>query len=123
MLREVGHERLGARVGEHPSHFRFQHFGLGEPTGDRVVEQRVVRNAVPEEQREPGRQRDAVVSAVAFGGRVVLGQAVIEEKLGTAQDSREPDLDAGLEVAAVVAAARVELAQASGRSRSFNGRP
>ena len=43
--------------------------------------------------------------------RRVLGHAVIQQELGAAQDSREAHLDAGLEVAAVVAAARVELAQ------------
>ncbi len=36
---------------------------------------------------------------------------MIEQELGAAQDPREADFDAGLEVAAVVAAARVELAQ------------
>ena len=36
---------------------------------------------------------------------------MIQQELGAAQDSREAHLDAGLEVAAIVAAARIEVAQ------------
>ena len=85
--------------------------GLAEPARDAGIAQRVVRNAVPEEQREPRREHGAVVLIAGCGRPRVLGHAVIQQELGAAQDSREAHLDAGLEVAAVVAAARVELAQ------------
>ena len=72
LLREVRDERLGARIREHPAHVRFERLGIGEPAGDRVVAQRVVWDAVPEEQREPRGKRSAVVALLAAGDRALL---------------------------------------------------
>ncbi len=55
---EVRDHRLGARVGEHSVHLRAQHAGLVEPPVERRLEQLVVRDAAPKEEREPRRELD-----------------------------------------------------------------
>ena len=52
LCREVVHQCDRARVREHPAHLLLEHGRFVEPSFDRNVEQRRIRNAAPEEERE-----------------------------------------------------------------------
>ena len=53
---EVLDERVGLRIGEHAPHLRLEHCGLAAARPAAAsVEQRVVRDAAPEEERQPRR--------------------------------------------------------------------
>ena len=50
------HQRVGARIRDHAPHLRLEHARRAQPAGDRQVQQLVVRNAAPQEERQPARQ-------------------------------------------------------------------
>src|SRR5690606_1839530 len=85
---------------------------IRKPAADRRLEQLVVGNAAPEEQRETRRERN-VVERIRLAGRCPRRRCARrpEEKLRTAQDARERELDASLEIAAVAAAFTIDLEQ------------
>ena len=64
--REVRDQRLRARVTQHSSHLTFQFATIVQRSCHRAVEQLIVRDTAPEEERQPGRQgqvADAVAAA------------------------------------------------------------
>ena len=56
--REVLHQRVGVRVGQHAPHLRLEHRRLAQASRRGQIEQRVVGHAAPEEERQPRRQLD-----------------------------------------------------------------
>ena len=69
------HQRVGARIGDHAPHLRLEHARRAQPAGDRQVQQLVVRDAAPEEERQPARQLeigDAMRRAGGQAARVLL---------------------------------------------------
>ena len=57
---EVADQRLRARVGEHPLDLLLEHAGLMQRLLLRDVQQLVVRDAAPQEERQPRRQLQIV---------------------------------------------------------------
>ena len=53
---EVADERLGLRIGQHPSNLLLEHGWLLQPSLSGDGQQLVIGNAAPEEEREPRRQ-------------------------------------------------------------------
>ena len=53
LAHEVAHERLGAPVCEHAPYLLVEDGGVAEPAGGSDIEQLIVRNAAPDEEREP----------------------------------------------------------------------
>ena len=97
LRREVGDERARTAVDEHPLHLPLEHGGLVEFARDCRVEQLVVGDAAPEEERQPRREleiRDAVWRVRREPGRILLHA---EQELRTHQDARQRHLDAGVE--------------------------
>ena len=53
LAREILRHRVRARVGQHPTSLFFKDCGFVEAVAGRQIDQRVVRNAAPEEKRQP----------------------------------------------------------------------
>ena len=53
---ERRHQRVGALVGDHAPHLRLEDAGRAQLAGNREVQQLVIRNAAPQEERQPARQ-------------------------------------------------------------------
>ena len=86
------------RIGEHPAHLLLEHRRRAPAALARHVEELVVRDAAPEEERQPGRQleiADAMHGAGAAGGRIALDRG--RGTPGSASSRRSATLDAGLE--------------------------
>ena len=64
---EVVDERVGTRIGEHAPDLTLQLLGPAQPSCGRGVQQVVVRDAAPEEERQPRRQLE-VAEAVNGSG-------------------------------------------------------
>ena len=94
---EIVHERRRAPIGQHAPHLPLEHTRLGERAAGCDVEQLVVGEAAPEEERHP---RSELEVAEPVGGarchavRVALDA---EQELRVDQDAFERRLDARLE--------------------------
>ena len=120
LAREVVDERLRAGVGEQPAGLPLQFRRLVEPPVGRRLQQLVVRDAAPQEERQPRRQLEAA-EAVGRVGRRVRGVALdAEQELGVDQHPFQRELDAGVEAA--VAPAGAEEAE-QGRDVFLGGGP
>ena len=107
---KVGGQGFRPGVGEHPLHLLGEHGLIAQPPLARHIQEFVIRNAAPQEERQAGGQleiADAIGLAWtdAFG---LLFDAV--QETGRDQDARDRLLDAGFEVA-VAAALLVEPEQ------------
>src|SRR6185503_11363908 len=98
---------MRSRIGEHAAHLLLEHGGLAQAIAARELEQLVVRDAAPKEEREPRRELVVVerIAALRRSGRVALEA---EHELRARQDSLQPGLDTLLETAFRVAL-RVEI--------------
>jgi hypothetical protein len=74
LRREVRDHRLGARIGEHALDLRAEHVRVVQPAVERRCQQIFVRDAAPEEEREPRRELD-VADRYDADRRVVSGGA------------------------------------------------
>ena len=110
LLGEVVDQRARAAVGQHPLHLRLEHRRIAEGAVDGAVEQLVVRDAAPQEERQ-ARGQLQVADAVGRAGRGVRRIALdAEEELGADEQPLEGALDAPVE-AALGAALLVERQQ------------
>ena len=117
------HQRVGARIGDHAPHLRFEHARRAQPAGDRQVQQLVVGNAAPEEERQPARQLE-IGDAMRRRRREAPAGSLLraEQERRTGENPREAGANAGVEVAARGRAPRGR--SASGASMSvFVDRP
>ena len=92
-------KRVGAPVGQHAPHLLRQHGRVLQLPARRDVEQLVVGNAPPQEERQPRGQleiADPVGGAGRGAGRLALDA---EQELRRRQQRLERPLDAGVEVA------------------------
>ena len=105
---EVADQRVGPRVGEHPPDLGRQHAGRAETAGRGQVQQRLIGDAAPEEERQPRRELD--VADAAGGARAQAGRVALDpvEERRAGQHAREARADAGVERLAAPAARRVE---------------
>jgi hypothetical protein len=53
LTREIRHERLGARVGDHPPYLLLQRFRILQTTARSQRHELVVRDAAPQEEGQP----------------------------------------------------------------------
>ena len=98
LAREVAHQALRARVGQHAADLPFEHLGLAQLAALGQVEQLVVRDAAPEEERQAGGELDvgdAVGRVRRDAGRVRLDA---EEELRVHQHRAQGHLDPRVEV-------------------------
>ena len=94
---DVVHQRLSARIGQHPARLLLEHRGIGEPAGAGQLQQLIVRNAAPEEEGKSRRQleiADPVHRASRQVGRLVFEA---EDELRIDEHARQGVLDPGLE--------------------------
>ena len=87
-------QRSRARVGQHPPHLPLEHRRLVQLAARRHVEQLVVRDAAPEEERQPRRQleiADAIRRVRRDAGRILLDA---EQELRAHQHGGQRHLDA-----------------------------
>ena len=100
LAREVADQGLRPRVGEHALDLCLEDGRDAQLPALGHVEQLVVRNAAPEEERQAGRQLQ-VADPVALAGRDALRIALdAEQELGADQQPPQRHLDAGVEAAA-----------------------
>ena len=107
LVEKVGGHRLGTRVGEHARDLLFEHGGLPQGATLRGIQQLVVRNAAPEEEREARGQREVVDPVVRLRRDAVRIHLDAEEETRRDQETPKGHLDALLE-RAVRAAGLVE---------------
>ena len=94
---EVPHECPRPSIGEHAPHLRLQHLRLAEPLRRRQLEQLVVRDAAPEEERQARRQGevvDAVQRVRRRAGWIALDS---EQELRADEQPFDCPLNAGIE--------------------------
>ena len=111
MAREALRERRRALVGEHALDLALELIGLVQLAGDGGVDELVVGQAAPQEERQARRElevADAVEAARRRVGRVLLDA---EQELRRDEYVSERRLQAGLEVAALPALGAVEAEQ------------
>ena len=107
---EVVDECSRARVPQHPPHLRVEHARVGKAPLRRLIEQLVVGNAAPQEERKARRQLQ-VAEGPHLAGHVSRGVALdAEQELGTHENPLQRPPDAVLE-SAVAATRLVELEQ------------
>ena len=102
---EVVHERPRLRVRQHPPHLLLEHRRLAQLALRGERQQLVVRNAAPQEERQPRRQLE-IGDARRRRRRRGLGA---EQELRVRQDQAQAVLDAGFE-RALLPAASIERA-------------
>ena len=94
---EVGDERVGAPVGEHPPHLRAEHRGLAQLASLGGRQQLIVGNAAPQKERQPRRELE-VADAIRRSGRGVRRIALdAEQELGADEQAPYRALDARVE--------------------------
>src|SRR5205814_3710390 len=101
----------GPRIREHAAHLLFEHRRLAQSTASCKIQQRIVRDAAPQEEREPRRElviADRVYRARRHGGRLVLDA---HHEFGARENPMQRALDAGLE-ASLTTAGLVEVEEA-----------
>ena len=98
LAREVGHQAPRARVGQHAEGLSFEHLGFAQLAALRQVEELVVRDAAPEEERQAGRELDVgdAVGRARRDARRVRFDA--EEELRVHQHRAQGHLDPRVEV-------------------------
>ena len=94
---KVGCQRPGARIGQHPSHFRLQHRRVAQAARPRCIEQHVVREAAPQKERQPRGELQVrqAVGRPRFGVDGVGDHPIEEVRID--QNPFEPPPDAHLE--------------------------
>ena len=94
---EVGRQRFGPRVGQHPLDLLFEHSRLSERALRRRVQELVVGDAAPEEERHARRQID-IADPVCRVRRTTRGLALhAEEKFGTDEEPAKRQLNPAVE--------------------------
>ena len=89
-----------ARIGEHASHLLIEHAGLAQLARDREVEQLVVRNAAPQEERQTRGELD-VGETIRGSGSDFAGIGLdAEQKIRADQQTLERRADAVVEISA-----------------------
>ena len=99
LRREVRGQGLGAGVGQHAPHLGPQHVGVAQAARRRHVDQLVVGQAAPQEERQARGQleaADGIRGAGVHPRRIALDA---EQELGARQQGPQGGLDAGLEPA------------------------
>ena len=94
---EVADESVGSRVGEHAPHLLLQHTGIAELLLTGEVDQLVVRNAAPEEERQTRSQLQVADAIRLTGGHVRWLLFSAHEKLRARQQPPKRQLDAVVE--------------------------
>ena len=118
---EVVHERLRALVREHPLHLLLQHRRVAERLLHGKRQQLVVRNAAPQEERQPRRQIE-IADAIRRIGRAFGGWLSMRNRnFGLIRMLRMRHLDARFESAACRAARDMPSAAPADRLRSPGG--
>ena len=108
---EVGDQLVGARVLEHPAHLLLEHGWRAQLARRGDVDQLVVRDAAPQEERQPRGEREiADAIRLADGGSRRLRLAAVDE-LDVGEDPLQRGLDAVVEGAFFAAARTIELHQ------------
>ena len=108
---EVVDERPGAGIGQHAPDLRLQHRRIAERAPLRRIEQRLVGNAAPQEERQARGHlhvAQAVRRARSRPGRIAFDA---QEEIGVDEHPLERELDAGVKAAAARAAAVEEAEQ------------
>ena len=108
---EILDERMRLRVREHAPHLPIQHRRLLQLAFRRRVEQVVVRDAAPEEERQPGRQREVrqpIGGAGSDARRIGLDA---QQELRARENAAQRHVDAAVEVAGLFASPREEVDQ------------
>ena len=95
---KVAREVEGARIGEQPAGLPLQLVRTAQLAANRRIEQLVVGNAAPEEERQPRRQLQ-VADAVRARSDLVRVQLHAEEELGIDEHGAQGLLDAVIEAA------------------------
>ena len=117
LAREVGDQRLGPRIGHHPAHLPRQHLGPAEPAFVGQLQQLVVGDAAPEEERQTRGQLEVVDVERAARRLVRRLPFSAEDKGRRGQDAAERKSDPALERARAA-----PLAVERQQSLSFVGR-
>ena len=99
---EVGGQRAGARVVEHPQHLSLQHGGVAQPPLLGQRQQLVVRDAAPQEERQPRREVDVGNPVRRPGLDSVRVALDAQQELGRDEQRFQRPLDAGFEAALFV---------------------
>ena len=118
---EVADERLGARVGQHAAHLLFERRRILERAALRRREQLVVRDAAPEEERQPRRQ--LVVTEAERRARRDARRLAVRNGRGTADRRARARPPAGCRSSNEPARARRDRTAAASpcRARRRNG--
>ncbi len=96
---KISHQRRGTRIRQHAAHLLFQHAGGTQLPLTGQIEQRIVRDAAPEKEREPGGQlqvSDRMRSPWRGVGRIALDA---KQKLRADQKPLDGPLDPEVESA------------------------
>ena len=94
---EIVDQGVRTRIAQHAPHLLLQLRRIAQPSANRRLSQVVVRNAAPEEERQPRREVH-IADAIGGAGRRRCGLALdAEEEARSGQDALEPSLDAGVE--------------------------
>ena len=106
---EVVDERArGARVGQHAPHLLLERRRLRQLAALRGVEQRIVGDAVPEEERQARRELE-IRQAIRSAFRAITIDA--QQEVGIDQHALERELNPGVKAAAFTSSLRKELQQ------------
>src|SRR5690606_1546802 len=109
LAREVFDEGLLARVGDHAFDLRSQHVWLVQAVGRAELDVLLVRDAAPEEERQPRRELE-IADAVRLAGRdIVWLELTAVDELGFREDALDDGFDAVVEQAALLAPRGEEL--------------
>src|SRR6185312_16425007 len=87
---------LRSWIVQHPPHLLLEYGGILQPA--RLVQEFVVRNGAPEEERQARREFEAAEPVRRSGGEIRGGVLDAEQKAGGGKNAFEPHLDAGVEV-------------------------
>ncbi len=99
---EIVDQGIGAFVRDHAAHLRGQHARLAQSAGRGQIQQRLVRDAAPEEERQARGElqvADWLCRTRPGAGRIAFDS--IQERRAR-QNARDAGADAGVEVAAVL---------------------
>jgi hypothetical protein len=95
---KVGHQRLRTRVGQHPPHLLFERCGISQRAVGRHIDQLVVRDAAPEEERQTGGQLEIADVVRAVRLKVLWIPLDAEQELRAHEQASERHLDPRREV-------------------------
>ncbi len=100
LTRKILRHRIRAWVGQHAAQLCFKDCGFVEAVSRRQIEQRVVRNAAPEKERQPRGEFDIADSCGVTVLRIALGA---EHECWTCQQAPQRQLNAGIKRAFLAA--------------------